>query len=209
MASSEDPICRSSPGKGRASASRPSWPRRPTTHSCKACAKDWNQSGAAKARNSRILSANVPDVDAILRKPARFFYEAASEDEQDELDRIIVNICRDPRVDEEVKFVFPAPPAVLNIYSDKRVLGRLPSAQQLDDLDPEHRIRARSSDTEPARGSRMSPESRPNSRIATLSCHIGVGVPGVGSGTCRLPRPHHTPRILRGRWTGVSGMRTS
>lgn len=62
----------------------------------------------------------MPDVDAILRNPARFFYEAASEDEQDELDRIIVNICRDPRVDEEVKFVLPAPPAVLNIYSDKR-----------------------------------------------------------------------------------------
>ncbi len=47
-------------------------------------------------------------------------YDAASAGEQDELDRIITNICADPRVDDEVKFVFPVPPVMLTIYSDMR-----------------------------------------------------------------------------------------
>ena len=48
----------------------------------------------------------MPDVDAVLRRPARYFYEEiASAEEQDELDALIGNICADPRVDDEIKFV--------------------------------------------------------------------------------------------------------
>jgi hypothetical protein len=61
----------------------------------------------------------MPANDAFFYAPAREFYEdEASGDEQEAIDRIIRNICDNPGIDHQVKFYFPVPPAVFNLYAD-------------------------------------------------------------------------------------------
>lgn len=51
-----------------------------------------------------------------LSQPAAAFFEAASADEQRELDRIFVMIGDDPYIDNKVKVVFSFPPIVGIMY---------------------------------------------------------------------------------------------
>lgn len=63
----------------------------------------------------------MPEIDAYFYSPAVEFYEnEATAEEQDEIDRIIQNICENPGIDNQVKFWFPVSPAVFSLYADAR-----------------------------------------------------------------------------------------
>ena len=52
----------------------------------------------------------MPDVDVLLRRPARIFYEEiATLSEQRKLDVIIRGLCENPAVDGETKFPLTVP----------------------------------------------------------------------------------------------------
>ena len=52
-----------------------------------------------------------------LPPASRAFEEASSEDQQ-ELDRIVRNLCENPWIDPPVKVAFLVPPAVVTLYND-------------------------------------------------------------------------------------------
>lgn len=64
---------------------------------------------------------------------AEAFYVNASAPDRAEIDRLLHNLCLDPRVNHRTTFVLSYPPAILTLYSDSRfrIIYGLPDAETL------------------------------------------------------------------------------
>ena len=62
----------------------------------------------------------MPDVDALLDHPARYFYDEATPEEKRLLDELILSIREDPEVDGLTKTAFPVAAGMLTLYADER-----------------------------------------------------------------------------------------
>ena len=60
----------------------------------------------------------MADRDAVLRRPARIFYDSRSAVERLQLDRIIAYLCSDPSADDILKFQLPIEPYEPSYYRD-------------------------------------------------------------------------------------------
>ena len=71
---------------------------------------------------------------ATLKRPAEEFYASCDPHEREELQRIIHNICADPKVNNRTIFVLSLPPAIISVYRDANywVAFRLSNAESLE-----------------------------------------------------------------------------
>ena len=69
-----------------------------------------------------------------LKRPAEEFYASCDQRERQELQRIINNICEDPRVNNRTIFVLSLPPAIISVYRDATywIAFRLSNAESLE-----------------------------------------------------------------------------
>jgi hypothetical protein len=74
------------------------------------------------------------DREAVFRPSAARAFEEADADDQEELDRIIRNICIDPAIQAPFKVPLMMPPAVLTLYNDGAywILYHLPNNTTVD-----------------------------------------------------------------------------
>lgn len=62
----------------------------------------------ARASGGRISSANMVDIDVVLQRGAREFYdEEATSAERLLINRALVDLCEDPKPDDRTKFRLP------------------------------------------------------------------------------------------------------
>lgn len=68
-----------------------------------------------------------------LLPPAERFYVGCTDDDRRELDRLLRNLCSEPRINNLTTFAFPVPPAILTLFRDGRfwIVFHLPNAVQL------------------------------------------------------------------------------
>ncbi|MBI5289919.1 MAG: hypothetical protein HY873_13180 [Chloroflexi bacterium] len=71
-----------------------------------------------------------------LLPPAETFYVACPEEDRRELDRVLRNLCQDPKVNNQTTFVFAVPPVILSLFRDGRfwIVYHLPNNGELSVL---------------------------------------------------------------------------